>query len=116
MKITKKIIDLVRRRASIDAEIKEYEEAKKEISDKLKEMLAVAGEESMAVDVDGVGFTVALQIRKGTSQVVPERLLELGVDAKVIAEATVKGKDSEPFVTVREVKEKKAKGVYALRV
>lgn len=109
MKITKKIIDLVRRRESIDAEIKEYEEAKKEISDKLKEMLVSAGEESVAVNVDGVGFTVSLQIKKGASQVVPERLLELGVDAKVIAEATVKGKDSESFVTVREMKERKGK-------
>ena len=110
MKITKKIIDLVRRRASIDAEIKEYEEAKKEISDKLKEMLVAAGEESVAVDVDGVGFTVALQIRKGSKKVVPEKLLELGVEASVIAQATVQEKDSEPFVTVREVKEKKGRG------
>lgn len=110
MKVTKKIIDLVRRRASIDAEIKEYEEAKKEISEKLKEMLVAAGEETVAVDVDGVGFTVTLQVRKGASQVVPSMLLELGVDAKTIAQATVTGKDSEPFIVVKEVKEKKGRG------
>lgn len=104
MKVTKKLIDLVRRRASIDAEIKEYEEAKKGISAQLKDMLVMAGEESVGVDVDGVGYTVGLQVRKGSERVVREKLLELGVDASVIAAATVKEKDSEPFVSVREVK------------
>ena len=104
MKVTKKLIDLVRRRASIDAEIKEYEEAKKKISQELKDILVNAGTESVGVDVDGVGFTVGLQIRKGSEKVVKEKLLELGVEAHIIAAATVKEKDSEPFVTVREVK------------
>ena len=110
MKVTKKLIDLVRRRASIDAEIKEYEEVKKKISQELKDILVAAGEESVGVDVDGVGFTVGLQIRKGSEKVVREKLLELGVEAHIIAAATVKENDSEPFVTVREVKEKKGKG------
>lgn len=109
MRITKKIIDLVRRRASIDAGIKEYEEDKKEISEQLKDMLVGAGEESVSVDVDGVGYTVGLQIRKGSEKVVKEKLLELGVEAHVIAAATMREKDSEPFITVREVKERKGK-------
>lgn len=110
MKVTKKVLELVARRQELDAGIKVMEEEKKEISGKLLDYMTAQGEDKADVEVGGKRWALSVQIRAGQEKVVREKLLELGVELDVIVAATVKEKDSAPFVTVKEVKEKVGKG------
>lgn len=109
MKISKKIMAVIRRRVEIDKAIKAYDDEKKELSAALLEYMCNEGEDKAEVDVDGVGYAVSVQIRKGAEKISKEMLLERGVEMEVIKSATIVEKDSAPFVTIREVKEKKGR-------
>jgi hypothetical protein len=82
--------ELCERRQKLDDEIKFRTEKKKELDEEISAALALAGVEK----VQWEDRPIQIVHKEGGSKLVPERLLEHGVPADVIAECTGKGKPS----------------------
>jgi hypothetical protein len=99
---------LLMNRRDISRMRKEYEEQERELSAEiLGELDALGLQSGSSLDVgipgeSGMAFRTSISVRV-SSKILPERLLEKGVDVKIIKYATEE-KESAPFVMVREVK------------
>jgi len=75
---------------ALDAEIEQKEAIKRELKKAIEAAMLMSGEQQVACE----DYKVTMITKSGTKKIVPEKLLELGVDAMVIAKATEVGKET----------------------
>jgi hypothetical protein len=92
--------EMVVKYKDLDAEIKFRENIKKEIKLTIEAGLLLADVQKCMCE----GYRVQVIEKEGAKKIDANKLLDLGVDADVIAAATVQGKSSS-YVDIRSVKE-----------
>ena len=91
---------LVTRYKDLDAEISYREKLKDELKEALQAAVIISEEDRVTCE----GYMIQMVKRSGSKKIVPEKLLEQGVSADVIARATEVGKESQ-YISIRAVKE-----------
>lgn len=93
--------DLVIERHNLSVQKEQIDKRSKELNEQIAVALEVAGQSSVKCDE----FRVTRVETHGPSRVIPEKLLELGVEADIIVQATVRGA-AYTTVQIREIKSK----------
>ena len=101
-KITMGFDELVCKYKDLAAEIDFRKRIQDDIKEAIEAAVLVSGEEKVLCE----GYNVSLVKRAGTRKIIPEKLLELGVKASIIAQATEIGKESQ-YVSIKQAKEEK---------
>ena len=101
-KKTLKFDDLVNKYKDVDAEISYREKIKDALKMEIQAAILVADIQKVSCE----GYSVSLVERKGSRKIMPEKLLEAGVTAMQIAQATEIGPSSQ-YIQIRAAKDDK---------